>query len=64
MEAIFRSINDAANDLSTRRCPYANAKDRCTAGFGCRNQDRSDVSQELPLCTGIDDLDYRSAWHV
>ena len=63
LESIFRSINDTANDISTRRCPYANAQDRCTARFKCRNQDRTGGG-ELPLCTGTEDLDYRSAWQV
>ncbi len=64
LESIFRSINDTANDISTRRCPYANAQDRCTARFGCRNQKKTSGSDELPLCIGTDDLDYRSAWQV
>lgn len=64
LEAIFRSINDTANEVSTWRCPYADANDRCTANFGCRNQRRTGEAQELPLCTGATDLDYRSAWQV
>ena len=64
LEAIFRSINDTANEVSTWRCPYADANDRCTANFGCRNQRRTGDAQELPLCTGATDLDYRSAWQV
>ncbi len=64
LESIFRSINDTANDISTRRCPYANAQDRCTARFKCRNQKKTSGSDELPLCIGIDDLEYRSAWQV
>ena len=64
LESIFRSINDTANDISTRRCPYANAQDRCTARFGCRNQKKASGSGHLPICTGTDDLDYRSAWQV
>ncbi|MAP38975.1 MAG: hypothetical protein NZ876_00635 [Dehalococcoidia bacterium] len=61
---IFRSINDTAKEVSTWRCPYKNAKDRCTAKFGCRNQDHSVPDGELFICTGSDDLDYRSAWEV
>ncbi len=64
LESIFRSINDTANDISTRRCPYANAQDRCTALFGCRNQKKTSGSNDLPFCTGTGDLDYRSAWQV
>lgn len=61
---IFRSINDTANEVSTWRCPYKNVHDRCTAKFGCRNQDRSVADGELFICVGSDKLDYRSAWEV
>ena len=60
---IFQGISDTASDVSTRRCPYKNAHDRCTALFGCRNQ-KIEPKHELPLCTGSDDLDYRGAWEV
>lgn len=61
---IFQSINDTANDVSAWRCPYKNAQDRCTAKFGCRNQDRDVPAGELYICVGSDKLDYRSAWEV
>ena len=61
---IFRDISDTSNQVSTWRCPYKNAQDRCTAGFGCRNQSSSGIPEELPVCTGSDALDYRSAWEV
>ena len=61
---IFRGISDTVNVVSTYRCPYKNAHDRCTAKFGCRNQDRSVPASELYLCTGDDSLDYRSAWEI
>ena len=61
---IMRGINETANIVSTYRCPYKNAQDRCTAKFGCRNQDRSVGSGELFICVGDDKLDYRSAWEV
>jgi hypothetical protein len=64
LQKIFQGISDTANEVSTWRCPYANAQDRCTAGFGCRNQRRDSGGHELPLCTGTDDLDYRSAWQT
>jgi hypothetical protein len=60
---IYRGISDTANQVSAWRCPYKNLHDRCTAKFGCRNQDRDD-SNDLPVCTGSDKLDYRSAWEV
>ena len=34
---IFRGIPETVNEVSAWRCPYKNAQDRCTAGFGCRN---------------------------
>ena len=60
---VFKGISETVNQVSTWRCPYKNAQDRCTAGFGCRNQDRSGGGQ-LPVCTGSDHLDYRNAWDV
>ncbi len=60
---IYQDISRTADEVSQRRCPYKNAQDRCTARFGCRNQLRDDPDQ-LPLCTGSDKLDYRSAWEV
>ncbi|MED6296511.1 MAG: hypothetical protein VYB13_04570 [Chloroflexota bacterium] len=62
LESIFRSISDTAAEVSSWRCPYKNVEDRCTAKFGCRNQDRSGPAEKLFLCIGSDDIDYRSAW--
>ena len=64
LEEIFQGISDSANQVSTWRCPYKNAQDRCTAGFRCRNQSKIDIKNSLSLCTGSDDLDYRAAWEV
>ena len=61
---IFKDMSESADEVSSWRCPYKNAHDRCTAGFGCRNQLRTGVVGELPVCTGSDQLDYRSAWEV
>ena len=61
---IFRGISETVNVVSTYRCPYKNAEDRCTALFGCRNQDRTVYAGELYPCTGDDNLDYRSAWEM
>lgn len=61
---IFKGISETVNEVSTWRCPYKNAEDRCTANFGCRNQFRKVPLGELFLCTGDDKLDYRSAWDV
>ncbi|HCE75933.1 MAG TPA: hypothetical protein DEP04_04830 [Dehalococcoidia bacterium] len=64
LETIFRSISDTASEVSSWRCPYKNVEDRCTAKFGCRNQNRRGKVTELFLCLGSDDLDYRSAWET
>ena len=64
LHEIFKDISDTVSVVSTWRCPYKNVENRCTANFGCRNQDRSLPSGELYICTGSDDLDYRSAWEV
>ena len=64
LHEIFKDISNSANVVSTWRCPYKNVDDRCTSNFGCRNQDRTVPAGELYICTGSDDLDYRSAWEV
>ena len=62
LEEIYRGISDSAVSVSSWRCPYKNVRDRCTARFGCRNQKFIDGPDMPALCTGSDDLDYRSAW--
>jgi hypothetical protein len=64
LHGIFKDMSDTATVVSTWRCPYKNVRDRCTAKFGCRNQLRAEVPDELPICTGSDNLDYRGAWEV
>ena len=64
LQEILQGINETANQVSQWRCPYKNSQDQCTANFGCRNQYRPTIAEELPLCLGSDDLDYRSAWEV
>jgi tRNA A37 N6-isopentenylltransferase MiaA len=63
---IFSSMQQTVDDLSTRRCPYKNRHDRCTAQFGCRNQRKppEDSADRRFICGGDDKLDYRSAWEV
>ena len=62
LEEIYRDISGTAVSVSTWRCPYKDVRDRCTATFGCRNQSYVDGPDRPALCTGSDDLDYRSAW--
>jgi hypothetical protein len=59
---IYREIARKADQVITTRCPYKDARSRCTAHFGCRNQYFTKTPSALPACTGSDKLDYRSAW--
>ncbi len=61
---IHKQMAIVADHVSTYRCPYKNQNNRCTANFGCRNQQRSKVSSAKPICVGDDRLDYRNAWEV
>jgi len=64
IEELFGSMMETAMEVSTRRCPYKNRFDQCTAQFGCRNKRKPRVQGELPVCAGDDRLDYRSAWET
>ena len=64
LNEIFKGISETVSEVSAWRCPYKNAENRCTAQFGCRNQNRNGPQRELYICTGSDDLDYRSAWET
>ena len=59
---IFSNISLTADDVMSHRCPYKNAKSRCTAKFECANQHYINKFGEDPVCTGSNFLDYRSAW--
>jgi hypothetical protein len=61
---IFGSMMETVAEVSTRRCPYKNRLDECTASFGCRNQRRPRSPGALLACGGDDKLDYRSAWEA
>ena len=64
MYDIFKDMAMTADQVSLHRCPYKNMHNRCTAQFGCRNQRRTGVAGELPICAGDDKLNYRSAWET
>lgn len=64
MTELFTSMIGVADDLSTRRCPYKNRLDQCTAQFGCRNQRKPRAVGELKVCGSDDKIDYRSAWET
>jgi hypothetical protein len=61
---IFGTMMTTVEDLTTKRCPYKDKHDRCTAGFGCRNQRKPPVAGERMICGGDDKLDYRRAWET
>ena len=64
IEELFGSMMVTAAELSTRRCPYKNRLDQCTAHFGCRNQRWPEGRDGPKLCGSDDKLDYRSAWET
>ena len=65
MANIFADIARHAEDQSLGRCPYKDAKSRCTAKFGCDNQHFTKNPIDPPACTARDgDLNYRSAWQI
>jgi hypothetical protein len=64
MTELFTSMMATVDELSTRRCPYKNRFDECTAHFGCRNQRKPEREGGLKRCAGDDRLDYRSAWEI
>ena len=64
LQSIFRDIASKAEDSFRERCPYKNAQSRCTAKFGCGHQYFTQNPTDMPVCTGSDKLDYRSAWHI
>jgi hypothetical protein len=64
ISAILGSMMERVENLTTKRCPYKNRHDRCTAAFGCRNQRRPPVAGELMVCGGDDKIDYRGAWEA
>ncbi len=64
LSAMFGEMMVTVAEVSTRRCPYKDKSDRCTAKFGCRNQRRPTEIGGLRVCGGDDKLDYRSAWET
>jgi hypothetical protein len=64
LSAIFGEMMVTVADISTRRCPYKDKTDHCTAKFGCRNQRRPTEPDGLQMCGGDDRLDYRGAWET
>lgn len=59
---IYSDISGKADEVMQSRCPYKDARSRCTARFECRNQFFTKNPTEKPVCAGSDRIDYRSAW--
>jgi hypothetical protein len=64
LSTIFGSMMETVEDLTTKRCPYKNKHDQCTANFGCRNQRKPLVKGDRMICAADDKIDYRSAWET
>ncbi len=65
MANIFADIAKHAEESTLGRCPYKDAKSRCTAKFACTNQHFTKNPLNPPICTARDgDLNYRSAWQI
>ena len=64
LSSILGAMMVTVADISTRRCPYKDKTDHCTAKFGCRNQRRPNKPDDLKVCGGDDRLDYRSSWET
>ncbi|MCL0031821.1 hypothetical protein M1N55_07330, partial [Dehalococcoidia bacterium] len=60
--SIYTDIANVADNVLKSRCPYKDAKSRCTAMFSCTYQHMPSSHSSMPICTGSDGLDYRSAW--
>ena len=64
MAEIFRDIGEHA-EMQRDRCPYKDAKSRCTAKFPCLNQRQPKHPLGALICTLRDgDLNWRSAWQI
>lgn len=59
---IYSDISEQADVVMQSRCPYKDARSRCTARFECRNQFFTKDPSKKPVCAGSDRIDYRSAW--
>ncbi len=59
---LFTGMVIHADAISTRRCPYKNRLNECTAKFSCHFQRAPDEEGKLLLCSAGDDVDYCSAW--
>ena len=61
---IFADIVSHADEQATHRCPYRDARDRCTAAFSCGNQLAAVERGEPATCGHDGTFDYSLAWET
>ena len=61
---IFADIVSHADEQATNRCPYRDARDRCTAAFSCGNQLPAETAGEPATCGHDGTFDYSLAWET
>ena len=61
---IFSDIVSHADAQATQRCPYRDARDRCTAAFSCGNQIAATEKDEPATCGHDGTFDYSLAWET
>ena len=61
---IFGDIVSHADEQATHRCPYRDARDRCTAAFSCGNQIPAAEKGEPATCGHDGTFDYSLAWET
>ena len=61
---IFSDIVSHADAQAAHRCPYRDARDRCTAAFSCGNQTAASQKDEPATCGHDGTFDYSLAWEA
>ena len=61
---IYSDIVSHADEQATQRCPYRDARDRCTAAFSCGNQIAAVEKGEPATCGHDGTFDYSLAWET
>jgi len=61
---IFSDIVSHADTQAAHRCPYRDARDRCTAAFSCGNRVEAEAEGAAPTCGHDGTFDYSDAWET
>ena len=61
---IFSDIVSHADEQAAHRCPYRDARDRCTAAFSCGNQIAAVEEGAAATCGHDGTFDYSLAWET